>query len=753
MTAPRLYDLKTIAQAMNKTIRSITKRANKGLKRSREQPWAPAKTVTRRGQETRLFELGQLPADVQQALVDWERQRSCDRINRQAREDQARHEREMAEAAAAYGERKKTEAQEKAAARLKVIQEGLAKYSKLPRNSYKRLRAEGRRWLVIHALDIAKETGCSLKNAWIELARRTNAHEIELPDFVADAIPQRKGKRVLSHGTLKNWHYNYNDRGIWGLVPNYGNRQGQSKIAQNPALEKVVLGIMAEFPHITPRDVKAYLEAEHPQLNIVSEKSIERYQKRWKEENRQVWAQMSNPDQWKNIYMPAFGDQHEQIDRLNQLWEMDSTPGDWMLTDGRHSVVGVVDLWSRRLKLYVSKSSTALAVCQVFRRAVIDWGMPECVRTDNGKDYVSRHFKGVLQDLQIPQQLCIPFKSEQKATIERALQTMSHGILDLLPGFIGHSVTERKVIEARKSFAKRIMTKGEVVDVSLSSAELQEKLDEWVEHVYNHNEHSGLGGKTPFQRAAEYRAPIRRISNERALDMLLASSPEPKTVGKKGIRLDNRFYIAPELGGMLGDEVHIKRDEADIGRIYVYHETKGFVCIAECPEALGISPAEIAAAAHHVARHVNDEAKAKIKEARKSIKKNPAVAILEHRKRQSHNIAALPQPAEEYSTPALEAAAQAADAADNINRPTETPVDEGEHQALVQAFRKAEVVEIDDDPRRIHARWLRIKDQRDRGEWISEEDRRGLEVYLNSAEFTSQQELFEAFGLTAEDFK
>tara|TARA_B100000780_G_scaffold31405_1_gene19882 strand:- start:714 stop:932 length:219 start_codon:yes stop_codon:yes gene_type:complete len=72
----------------------------------------------------------------------------------------------------------------------------------------------------------------------------------------------------------------------------------------------------------------------------------------------------------------------------------------------------------------------------------------------------------------------MPFASEEKGTIERLNRTMSHGILELLPGFIGHNVSEQKAIESRKSFAKRVMTKGETVDVKLTGAELQQLIND-----------------------------------------------------------------------------------------------------------------------------------------------------------------------------------------------------------------------------------------------------------------------------------
>ena len=236
-------------------------------------------------------------------------------------------------------------------------------------------------------------------------------------------------------------------------------------------------------------------------------------------------------------------------------------------------------MYSRRCKYFVSKTSTATAVKQVIRRCILDWGMPQGVRTDNGKDYVSIEVDTLLADLSIGNEVCIPFASEEKGTIERLNRTMSHGILELLPGFIGHNVSERKAIESRKSFAKRVMTPGETVHVELTAAELQQLLNDWCDHVYAKNPHSGLNGQTPWAVANAWTQPIRRIQEEHALDELMASIAGFRIVGKKGIHFDRRIFIDPtgQLYMHVGEPVTLRYDEQDISRLAVYRDGQ-FVC-------------------------------------------------------------------------------------------------------------------------------------------------------------------------------
>ena len=636
--------------------------------------------------------------------------------------------------------------------RLKAKEEGLKAFAALP-DGPKKQRIRARKFVIELLWEFRRHHAGTKQTTRQAFCDAVNADEIEIPAWVQVMLPRRQGVYHLTEPTLERWEQAYQAHGIMALADGYGNRQGQSKIDQNEALQQIVLGCILKYPHITPKKIKQFLAAEHSDLDIVSEGAIRRYVNRWKEENAQLWTYLTNPDQWKNVHMVAFGSHFDNITRINQLWEMDSTPADWMLKDGRHCVIGVIDLATRQLKFRVSKTSKAEAVCLTFRDAVLKWGVPETVRTDNGKDYVSQHFDSVLRELEIVHELCLPFASEQKGTIERAMRTMSHGILDLLPGFIGHNVAERKVIEARKSFAERVMKHGEVVEVEMTAEELQRKLDEWCEHVYGKDPHAGLDGRSPFEAAAGQ--PVRRIADPRALDMLLMEVAGTRTVTKKGIRFEHGFYTAPELVAYMQQEVKLRRDPDDIGRLYVYSIEGEFICVAECDARLGISPAEKAAAAKAIQKRMLSEQKAALKEAMRAIDKNPAEAILAHRIAESGNVTAFPGTSETYITPALEAAAEAAGARDSDVSQRQA-VDPEQHAALIAEFEReaqaAEITALHDDPRKRFAYYSRLKERIEAGEPVSEEEREACQVYWASQEAQSAQEFFEEFGLRVEDF-
>lgn len=631
-----------------------------------------------------------------------------------------------------------------AAERWTKRQKGAAQWAALAAGPRKE-RAQARLWLLERLWESRRTHVGSKAATRAAFVLAANSGDFAVPAWVAPYFPQYEARRALTEHTLQRWEGLYEEHGTWGLVDRYGNRKAGSKIETNDTLKGVVLGCILSTPHITPPKIKQYIEARHPELDVVSAKGIERFVARWKRANAQVWTWMTNPDKWKNVYMPAHGSHFEAVTALNQLWELDSTPADWMLVDGRHSVLGTIDVYTRRLMFQVSRTSKASAVCALIRRAIQAWGVPDTNRTDNGQEYVSDQVSTALRDLGIRQDICLPFHSEDKAAIERAMQTMSHGILDLLPGFIGHNVAERKVIEARASFAKRVMTGGEIIDVKMTAAELQQKLDDWCE-VYHTQSHSGLDGKSPLAMVAAWTKPIQRIADERALDALLAPLGGNRVITKKGIAYDNRWYISPTLAVHTGAEVQIKLDESALGRLYVYTLDGAFIAVAECPDLTGISRKEAAAAAQHHAKRFIAGQTDDLRKFKRGIKENIAEAVLTHQLEAARKLTHLPLRTESYTTPALDQAAIAARALDAPQADEPTSAERDAQAALERELANPPVTELPETDRQRYQRWVRLA-RRATQEPLTEAELDFLVGYAACAEWRAQHGVHVDFGL------
>ena len=721
------YDIRQIAEALGRHKSATERRAAK-------EAW-PFTEQAVRGGRRRLYAMTDLPADVQDAIRRHVAIAAAESV--QTRIDY--------QAGASLARKLTIATSVDTAVTQRECERGAASAAGLTGNRKSRMDAKLELLKCLGAFATAR----SLKKcaAMIDFCAAYNSGALTVPQ----AVRHHTGAE-LHPATLRRWRKLLKTQGQAALGGAYGNRAGTGKLDTNPALREFAIGLIADKPHISAKLVYEALDARFgaSDADLPGLRAVQAWLGKWKVANAGLLMAVTNPDAWKNKYMAAFGSQSEGIERACQLWMLDSTPADLMLTDGRHSLIGVIDVAPRMLRLNVARTSNAEAVCQITRRAIIEWGVPEAVKIDNGQDYASDRFGTLLTGLEIEARFSTPFAGWEKAFIERVFRSFSHSLLELLPGFIGHNVAEAQAIRSRQSFADRLYKKNEVIEVKLTSAELQDFCDRWCRDYYAHEAHSGLNGETPFQRYSSLRNVVRRIGDVRALDLLLGESVT-RTVGKKGLRIGNLLYIAPELAGdgVMGSAVQVRVDDADIGRAVVYHEDR-FLCVAECAEVTGVSQREIAIETRIQQTASIQRAKKELKAASKKANlKDVAWEILDRKAEEHAALAVLPAPNVLHMTPALSAASDAADALEADQRPalpdpaatTIADVDDV-NRLLIREHAQDETA----DQRFALALGVLMKAPEERDDI----QKQRLKSYVNSDEFKGRWLVFEYFGPEAQ---
>ncbi len=576
--------------------------------------------------------------------------------------------------------------------------------------------------------------------------------------------------KSFTSNTLVNWQAAFDKKGVAGLAGNLGrHRVGSSKIEKNHDIMALILGMIKEYPHLSAKLVMRALRARFDKDIIPSYRSVQRYLAKWKQANRQVFAAIVSPDKYRSQFQSAAGSQSVNVTKLNQLWEMDSSPGDILLSDGkRHNLIACIDVYSRRLKLFVAKSSNAKAVASCMRNSLMDWGVPQIIKTDNGADYVSKHISRIMAGLSIEQIKCPPFTPEAKPHVERVFGTFSRDMLELLPGYIGHNVAQRKDIEDRKSFAERMFKKGSKTELHMSPEELQRFCDEWCENIYHHDIHGSLFGKTPFQMAAGWNAPVYRIDNERALDVLLSPTDKDgwRIVGKAGIKVDGGQYNDGELGGHEGETVKVLFDEAEWGQIYVFDCDGKFICKAQSIDRLGVD--RQAVAVYRKAKQkkfISDNKKTLNKYKREAGVVNIASDIMKYNAEIAGKISSLPRASETHLTDGLDQALLAsmdfipakqnlsavekkaiADFDKEFDGEISTAANDHPIKNINQQVKKSSVVNMILSPADKFRRWQKLDATITLGGAVALQDMEFMGRYEMSAEFKAQKAIFDDFG-------
>lgn len=622
----------------------------------------------------------------------------------------------------------------------------LIRYQALSANQRKKVDAISQILLAVRLFHA--ESGLPKKTAYEAFSDLYKNDGITVEPWVRAVQPQ------CSRPTLYRWEKVSHEQGIDALAGDSGKgRRKTGKIDTQAALKDYVVGMVVDKPHIKMTTLSKAIAAEFSgtATELVSLRTLERWVNQWKVDNASVFTAIINPEEWKNKYMVAMGSASDEVIALNQLWEFDSTPADLMLTDGRFSILGVIDVGTRRTHFVVSRTSDSKGVAQVIREAILKWGVPITAKTDNGADYKSVWIQHALKALGIHQQFCPPFSGWKKPHIERVFRTFSHDIAELLPGYIGHNVTERQAIEARKSFSDRLFKKDQIIDVELSSEQLQEFCDRWLNAEYHTRKHSSLKC-SPNEMAARYTDSIKTISDERVLDILLSEPGGTRTVKKKGISLNGCTFIHPELAALVGREVTTFLDKKDMGNIYVYDMQGRYVCTAQDPDVTGVDRIEVAYKAKEIQKEVVQEERRRLKaSAKKVTKKDVAMQILEHREKEAlaEKVTYFPRPAVEYSSDGIEAAQAALADADLNNdlKAIQTSLNTPDSSAPKQL---APVIKPDfnpglQPPKDLAERyqfWQTINQKMTEG-IATEEERKWAGIFKNSIAFSTGKQLLE----------
>lgn len=545
------------------------------------------------------------------------------------------------------------------------------------------------------------------------LARwRSHARKGERSRLAVDRAAARKGTGVL-------------DRANGGEVRNY------------------ILALLAKQSQLTAHHIRALVADRFPTVTVPPVRTFQRTLSIWKTSYRVELESIRNPDGFKST-MRFAARVANPASRLNEIWQIDASPADVLTTNGRYTIYVCIDIFSRRLITLVSKTPRASAVGLLLRKAILAWGVPERIKTDNGSDFVANATQRLFAALAIEPETSQAFSPEQKGHIERAIGTMQHGLMRTLAGFIGHSVADRKIIEGRKAFSARLGESPEdMFEVSLSAADLQIHADNWCKDVYGNAPHGGLHGHTPLEVAAMAPGRLRRIEDVRALDMLLApvaGKDGRRVVTKTGLRINDTHYI----GGFLnvGETVLVRMDEHDMGRAYVFSDDgETYLGDAIAPDLAGINPVAAIKAARAEQKRIIDTRMADARrEARKIKAADMAPAIHRQALAAAGKLVEFPRAADVHETPALIAAQQP--------HLPDVPHHSDEVIAMAAQLRAEQAPVANVKPLRTqetsHQRWNRAREieaAMARKEFVAQEDLLWLGGYQQGSEY-------EAFALT-----
>ncbi|WP_206612777.1 DNA-binding protein [Paenirhodobacter populi] len=588
-----------------------------------------------------------------------------------------------------------------------------------------------------------REKGLTVRDARVLFSAGYTAGAMDTPEWVRNAISS------LSWRTLESWRAILRDHGADALGLDRRGRPAILDKAADGKAKTVALAAIAKQEFLPAKDLGAYLqtrfEAELP--SSLSVRTVQRARVQLEARNRNVLMKLRDPDGYRSKVEFAATNATFAAG-LNDLWEFDASPADVMLKGKkRHSIYLAIDVWSRRTKITVTETPRADAVADLNRKCLLAWGVPNRIKTDQGSDFKAKATARLMTALGIEHEICDAYDPTSKGTVERAIGTFQHD-LAICPGFIGHSVADRKKIENRKAFSRRLgMDEEQLFEVEMDLPEFQAWCDTWTDEIYGQRAHEGLRRSTPFLKAASWQGDVKRISQPEALNVLLApivGKNGIRTVTKKGIAIGREHYQT--VAAWPGDEVFVRQDPTDLGRALVFSlDGETYLGDAICPPLAGLDPVEVAM---RVKAAQKAHEKAGVAELRKEMRaigpRDFMNATLGQARKKAATLTYLERPAAPYTTPAIEAAQEAVEAS-RPDVPAYTPEQRAQVSAAVVPMPTKRPAP-QSTPEQRFRRAIEIEAQIERGEPVNMDDEVFLRGYRPSSEYKGWLRVFEQRG-------
>ncbi len=375
----------------------------------------------------------------------------------------------------------------------------------------------------------------------------------------------------MGPSTLRQWMAAYRDRGFNGLLPTWGRRASMDPALEGFIKQTYLAPTQPLMSAVYDRAVAFCADIRHPAPSYRSVvrvcAAIDPAVKTYHRLGRKAWANTYEPILRRDYTDLAVGEMlcgdHRELDLFLQVGKKVRRP--WL--------TAWLDLRSRRLVgWHLDWSPSSRTIALAFRHAVLACGRPAYVYMDNGKDYTSHYLNGKAQPIgkiQFDTETlglfgmlntgvihALPFAARSKP-IERWFRNLSDRFDRDQIGWCGPDTQHRPEKLAAELRSGQLLT----------LEALREKLSIFID-AYNAREHAELAGRSP---AALWDQAIKEMPDPATLVLLLMKSKAVR-VWNEGIKIHGLRYWASELSGVIGMNVEVRYDPADVSRLYVFHE-------------------------------------------------------------------------------------------------------------------------------------------------------------------------------------
>lgn len=339
-------------------------------------------------------------------------------------------------------------------------------------------------------------------------------------------------KNKLSAKTIKRYLRLYREKGFEGLYPKI--RNDKNKMRSMPG---ELIGELLKYKKEEPRrSVTTVIE-------LVSQKEQFKGLKIAKRSVSRLFANHGLNS--RSLKVKKFYRSFE-MNHINELWQTDISDGLFIKEQKKMTYLfAFLDDHSRLVphgQFYSDEKLPRLEDC--LKKAILKRGIPRAIYADNGKIFISNHFKRICAELGIRLMHTLPYSPESKGKIERFF------------------------LRVKKQFLIEAAGAG-----ITSLQQLNSYFAAWLEVKYHRTEHHALG-TTPLDRFTGdmKQTKIRRVESLEEITEIFLYRENRKVADKRGrIKFYQAHYHLTDVS-LFGKTVEVRYDPFDLSKLYVYTE-------------------------------------------------------------------------------------------------------------------------------------------------------------------------------------
>ncbi|ECL2361638.1 DDE-type integrase/transposase/recombinase [Campylobacter jejuni] len=463
--------------------------------------------------------------------------------------------------------------------------------------------------------------------------------KINTNDFINYINAKKIYEFKLTQNKLFSWQKEYLANGLDALIDKRENKKDDA-ISALGIKELFINTLLAQKGRLNASNIHRVLNyelAKNGKLDLkdflgkkdefISYECVLRSMKKYLKENKLIKnIILHGEDGAISRHLPALGVSNWKVNTINEIVEIDASPldaickvdfinetyglkGDECSWHKRYTIISLINTYSGVASFYLGFSEDSLSIARAIAKYISTYGVPKCIHSDNGKAFLSKNTKALLERLNIDYKAMPAYSGWSKPYVENKFKDLQNSLTANLVGYIGANIKERQAIEFFYSKKERRLKTLEY---------MRECIDDYSAYFMNNKWLDRLGAtpKESFEAKIEDAITIDELS----LSMYLGGELKLRKVLNKGLSLNGTLFYNPKL--YTHEEVFVCENLNNQNEIFCFDKQKELICVANNLDLeLGVSIEEAKVARKLVNRAIKAN-KDKIDEQRMILEKN-----------------------------------------------------------------------------------------------------------------------------------